>query len=70
MATIKMAGYPYELADDDDLYIKYNQFRTYLVSMGKDLAGHLGLWTYLDKREVIVNDEYQFSNNFIQGFSG
>ncbi|EMD7527376.1 conjugal transfer protein TraE [Salmonella enterica] len=69
MATIKMAGYPYELADDDDLYIKYNQFRTYLVSMGKDLAGHLGLWTYLDKREVIVNDEYQFSNNFIQGFA-
>jgi type IV secretion system protein VirB4 len=69
MATIKIAGYPYELADDDDLYSKYNQFRTYLVSLGKDLAGYLGLWTYLDKREVIVNDTYTFSNNFIQAFS-
>lgn len=69
LATIKITGYPYELADDDDLYTKYNQFRTYLVSLGKDMAGLLGLWTYIDKREILVNDDYKFKNNFIQRFS-
>lgn len=68
MATIKIVGYPYELADDDDLYNKYNQFRTYLVSLGKDMAGQLGLWTYTDKREINVNDEYHYENVFIQRF--
>ncbi|KFX10701.1 conjugal transfer protein [Pectobacterium atrosepticum ICMP 1526] len=68
MATIKLAGYPYELADDSDLYSKYNQFKNYLVTLGKDLAGQLGIWTYIDKREVIIKDMYKFNNLFIQNF--
>lgn len=69
MAVVKIAGYPYELADDSDLYSKYNLFRNYLVSAGKDMAGQLGLWTYLDKREIVVNDSYKSQNHFIQRFT-
>ncbi|NBZ06411.1 conjugal transfer protein TraE, partial [Escherichia coli] len=68
MATVKIAGYPYELADDSELYSNYNLFRTYLVSIGKDMAGQLGLWTYIDKREILVNDVYKSNNVFIQKF--
>ena len=69
LAIVKVAGYPYELADDSDLYSKYNLFRSYLVSVGKDMAGQLGLWTYHDKREIVVNDAYKSKNNFIQKFT-
>ncbi|WP_250156784.1 VirB4 family type IV secretion system protein [Escherichia coli] len=69
MAVVKIAGYPYELADDSDLYNKYNLFRNYLVSIGKDLAGQIGLWTYIDKREIHVNDVYKSDNVFVQRFT-
>ncbi|MEB7049039.1 conjugal transfer protein TraE, partial [Escherichia coli] len=69
MAVVKIAGYPYELADDSDLYNKYNLFRNYLVSIGKDLAGQIGLWTYIDKREIHVNDVYKSDNVFVHRFT-
>lgn len=32
------------------------------------MAGQLGLWTYIDKREILVNDVYKSNNVFIQKF--
>lgn len=69
LSIIKISGHSFELEQDRELTAKYQRLKAYLLTLGQDAAGKIGVWFYLDRRKVEIDEQYNFDNEFIQKFS-
>ncbi|EMW8476366.1 conjugal transfer protein [Salmonella enterica] len=67
LATIVIEGMPFESAKDSSIENAFTGLKDYLVGIGKD--GDTYLWTHLVKERVLLDEEYEFDNNFLKRFS-
>lgn len=67
MATIAIAGIPFETENDNTLLTLFKGFKNFLVGLGKE--GDLYLWTHLIKEKITIDGEWNFENKFLHNFS-
>lgn len=68
IAPLFIDGFPFESVDDNEIVIRFNEFKDFLVGVGKQ--GGLMIWSHIIKRRMTLDNFYQFKgNDFLQGFA-
>ncbi|HDF2366305.1 TPA: hypothetical protein PC505_003964 [Morganella morganii] len=68
IAPLFIDGFPFESVDDNEIVIRFNEFKDFLVGVGKQ--GGLMIWSHIIKRRMTLENFYKFKgNDFLQGFS-
>lgn len=66
--TICMDGIPFESEADRILENSFINLKNYFVTLSKEYSSKLAIWTYINKKNVSLKQEYKFDNCFVQSF--
>lgn len=69
MSCFVLEGMAYESESDNVIRNRFYNVNDYLISLGKDCGGSLGIWTHIVKREVKIDNDYKFKSEFINNFT-
>lgn len=66
MATFQLEGFPFESIPDEEVFLRYETFKTFFITLCK--AENLYIWTHLVKTKGTLENNYEIDNNFLQEF--
>ena len=66
MATFKLEGFPFESIPDEEVFLKFENFRMFFITLCK--SENIFMWTHLVKTKGSLDNHYRTDNNFLQDF--